>query len=439
MSKQQTNTQWKPILTVELAARAQDAIAAIIDDITKLDVETQRPFELCECALLFTYLSISPPQAGWRERALTYLNFAIEKVSVLPYQSYSLGLYGGMAGVGWIIEHVSKLLEESEPILDVPPEQLAEELEDDPVAQIDELIIRHLKSGPWQGHYDLIGGLTGFGTYFLERLPHSSSTHGIQFVLTQLEQLAEPATPGATWFTRPELLIGPQLKESPKGHYNLGVAHGVPGVIQFLGETLAHGIEKERTGKLLEASVEWVLAQQRPPEAIFRFSTGVIPGQEQRGSRLGWCYGDLGIAAVLYQTGNRTGRKDWREMSIELLQHTLCVPRDKACVTDAGLCHGATGVAHILNRISQAEGGEQYENAAISWFEQALAMRQDGRGIGGFLAHRPELDPPWRRDASFLTGGIGIALTLLSAIYPIEPQWDRLLLLSGQAGILTRD
>jgi len=59
-------------------------------------------------------------------------------------------------------------------------------------------------------------------------------------------------------------------------------------------------------------------------------------------------------------------------------------------------------------------------------------MRRPGQGIGGYLSaeNSPGGGLDWVEDASLLTGAAGIALALLAAITPIEPTWDRLLLIS---------
>jgi hypothetical protein len=38
----------------------------------------------------------------------------------------------------------------------------------------------------------------------------------------------------------------------------------------------------------------------------------------------------------------------------------------------------------------------------------------------------------WEPSPAFLDGAIGVALALLSAVAPIEPAWDRMLLLSSR-------
>src|SRR5262249_14299323 len=94
------------------------------------------------------------------------------------------------------------------------------------------------------------------------------------------------------------------------------------------------------------------------------------------------------------------------------------------------LCHGAAGLGHLFNRLFQATGDEHLAEAARVWFRRTLDLRQPGRGIAGFEAgkgnaHRRLL---WVDDPGLLQGAAGIALALLAAATPLEPGWDRLLL-----------
>jgi len=152
--------------------------------------------------------------------------------------------------------------------------------------------------------------------------------------------------------------------------------------------------------------------------------------------RLAWCYGDLGIVAVLLQVARRTGRDDVRQFASALLDHCLERQPSDYGVVDAPLCHGASGLAHIFNRIYQTEGDLRCRDAALAWFDRTLAMRQPTSRAGGFLAStRPDPQGPtvWEASPAFLDGAIGVALALLSAVTPTEPNWDRLLLVSGRS------
>ena len=58
-------------------------------------------------------------------------------------------------------------------------------------------------------------------------------------------------------------------------------------------------------------------------------------------------------------------------------------------------------------------------------------MRRPEGGIGGFFALDVVNDERrWVADPGLLTGATGIGLALLAAITPVEPAWDRILLVS---------
>ena len=66
-----------------------------------------------------------------------------------------------------------------------------------------------------------------------------------------------------------------------------------------------------------------------------------------------------------------------------------------------------------------------------------VEMRRPNRGIAGFLAYMPRPNRPnekrWIAAPGILEGAAGIALALLAATTPVEPEWDRMLLLSGSS------
>jgi hypothetical protein len=348
------------------------------------------------------------------------LNKATERVSAT--NRLGNGLFGGLAGVGWTIEHVSQILDDGP--LDDP--------EDDPIAAIDTVLIRRLRQKPWMSPYDLISGLVGIGVYFLERLPRQSALDGLSLVIEQLDALSEKSWGGTTWHTPPHQISAEQRQSCPDGYYNLGVAHGVPGIVQFLAESIRVGVEEARCSRLLEGAVKWLLARQRPPDALSRYSNWFVPGEEPSDSRVAWCYGDLGIAAVWLQAARAVDRADWRMTALTLLERSLNWPVKKAQIIDTPLCHGAFGVAHIANRAYHATGDDRYRTFANTWYERALAMRRPGSGVAGFPAWRLDKNPNHYADPSFLAGAIGVVLALEAAVTSIEPNWDRMLLISGR-------
>jgi hypothetical protein len=125
------------------------------------------------------------------------------------------------------------------------------------------------------------------------------------------------------------------------------------------------------------------------------------------------------------------GEPAWEQGALEIARRAAERAPKTAGVVDAGLCHGAAGLGHLFNRMFQATGETQFNEAATFWFERALEMRRPAEGIGGFSARdRVDGETRWVDDPGILTGAAGIALALLAATTPIEPAWDRMLLVS---------
>ena len=453
-SPQSPPNSWRPLLTGEAAATARAAIADIaarlaetprtppppMPEIPEVSATpatsatsatsessapalTARDLSLAGgeagIALFFAYLDSAQPEEGHDEIALRLLEGAIEGTAVVPAGS---GLYSGFAGVAWTLEHLSGRLFDPDG--------------EDPGEEIAEILREHLGRSPWHVDYDLISGLVGFGVYALERLPRQGGLECLENIVARLAENAEQQPAGITWHTSPDLVGVMQRETFPTGNYNLGVAHGVPGVIGFLGEVCAAGLPAtsgDEARRLLAGAVDWLFAQTMPAEASSRFPYTVAPGLPATPSRLAWCYGDLGIAAALLAAARAAGEPAWEEAALEVARHAAARPAEGSGVLDAGLCHGAAGVAHLFNRLYQASGDETLGEAARAWFERTLALRRPGEGIGGFLAWQPtgedRMGPlDWGTDPGFLTGAAGIGLALLAATTPVDPDWDRTLL-----------
>ncbi len=426
---------WIPIIPNDspVSQGAWDAVDMIARSVAAKDypplTQSTRVHQTYEEPLLFGYLARTGGRQEWIDLAISELNNSVETASEF---GGGIGLFGGLCGLGWVLEHVSALLEES-PDSSIGRTGGADEDDEDLNEQTDLAVVSRLRGPARKGVYDLISGPVGWGVYFLERFPRGKSEEGIALIVRRLEEISERHNGRVTWFTPPELLPDWQREICRQGYYNLGVAHGIAGILHFLAEAQCVGVEKERAGALLNGGMEWFLAQRRPPGSSAWFSAWLAPGVEPSGSRPTWCYGDLGILAVLFQVARRTGREDWHTLALELLDHCLACPLERYGVNDAPLCHGAAGCAHIFNRIYQAEGDSRCREAALRWFDRVLAMRRPGSGVGGFSAFSmPEGDPVWEPSPAFLDGAMGVALALLAALTPVEPNWDRQLLVSAK-------
>lgn len=369
---------WTPLVEGEAAEPVLAAVDAVARDLTAVAAGSLEPWlsrGAAGVALFFTYLAraLGRPEAA--ERAGELLEQAVDELarSARP----SAGLYRGFAGIAWVVEHLA-----------------AGEAEgDDLNAEIDAALLAALERGPWRGEVDLTGGLVGWGVYALERLPRSPAAAMLPLLVARLAE------------------SGP-IADDP------GMAHGEAGTVAFLARVATEGPPGLEVGPQLAAAVDGVLG---------RLAAGEGDGD------LAWCAGEAGASAALLAAARAAGRADWETAALRLARAAARRYEADAAGFDAGLCHGTAGLSHLFHRFHQATGEPLFADAARRWLAHTLELRRPGEGIGGFLrrGRSAEGGPGWQADPGFLGGAAGVGLALLAATTPVEPAWDRLLLLSG--------
>jgi hypothetical protein len=405
---------WQPLLDGALAERARESVEAIVGDLAASDCSLAGGASLgggmAGKAILHGYHARTEGRDS--ANAECCLQEAIATMTATPAPA---SLYGGLAGVGWALAHLQSGL----PGLDG----------EDDLTEIDAVLREHLDQLPWAEEYDLINGLVGFGVYALERLPQPAAVGCLERVIDRLGETAERLPEGTRWWTNPDWLPAESSAKYPRGYYNLGLAHGVPGVIALLGCACATAVALEKARPLLDGAVRWLLAQDQPAG----FPYWVLPdGAEETAARLAWCYGDPGVATALLVAARFAREQAWERRAVAIARRAAARPPEHSGVVDAGLCHGAAGLGHLFNRLFQATGEPELGAAARFWFTRTLEMRRPGRGIGGYEAWLGGDDGEltWVADTGLLTGAAGIALALLGATTAIEPAWDRMLLVA---------
>lgn len=364
-------------------------------------------------ALFFAYLHAVRGDGASADRALAALGrslAAVTEIRLMP------ALFMGFSGVGWVIEHLRQRFFDGD---------------DDLAAPVDDALRAILAEARAPQPYELIGGLTGFGTYLLERLPHPGAHDSLRRIVDLLDAGAERSDDGVTWFTPAQWLSPSKRELMPRGCYDLGVAHGVAGVLGFLAAARRDGFDDPRILPLADGAVRWLLARKLASSGRSAFDAFHAPGREPEPTRTAWCYGDIGIAAVLLSAAQSFDRPEWQEEALAIARLAASRSIQSAQAIDPGLCHGTVGLGHIFNRFHQATGDPDMKAAALEWVRRALSMRRAGEGLAGLLSwvRNPNSGAgSWQREYGFLSGIAGYALALLAAVSEVEPAWDRALL-----------
>jgi lantibiotic modifying enzyme len=367
-------------------------------------------------AIFFAYMHRAFPTEGYDAQALYRMEVALDAPPASPAR---LSLLGGMCGVGWSIDHLQgRLLEPSD---------------EDPCHALDATLLDRLERNRALQDVDWVAGLAGWGRYLLDRSHRPLVTHALELLLTRLVEAASPQRQGIAWFTPPPRLTDWQRETFPKGYFDLGVAHGQPGILALLAEAWGRGYRVRGLEDTLHQGLDWFLARRMPHGQGWTFPSRYLgAGTPPSPARIAWCYGDLGVSLALLSISRWMSSTSLGDAARALALHAAERPTEASDVRDPGLCHGAMGNAHLFLRLHHATGLEPLREAALRYLGVALAYHQPGIGIGGFSAWQPEPDAPspWKANPGLLEGAAGIGLGLLAASTAFEPAWDRILLAS---------
>lgn len=357
-------------------------------------------------ALLNRYMYILEPD----DRFLANANKYTSLLAIGAGRFHLYPLYNGATGVGWLLHHMARLNGE---IADT--------------SDLDIMLLRNLERR-WGNRYDLIGSLVGIGLYALENGSKANSKLLLRNVVLQLHNISIEHDGARLWFTPPELIPPSQIESAPHGYFNLGMAHGIPGVVQVLAAAVSRDVEAGKASRLLDGAVPWVFSKLRQIDEGW-----ILPSNTEATKylkrRLAWCYNELGGMVGPLSAGLALGRQDWVTRVKEVIDTTLGTSIEATRVLDAGLCHGVAGIAHLYNWFGRVLQQAAYIEEAETWMQRVFLFYDNGRTRGFY---KYELDPLTSESArihtySFLEGSSGVVLAMLSHWCSIPTDWERLL------------
>jgi hypothetical protein len=279
-----------------------------------------------------------------------------------------------------------------------------------------------------EGNYDFLHGSIGLFYYLLYNSAEKSFIDDCYYenYIGQLEKLQVDSKYGIyvpnKFFSKDEI---------EKYSINLGLSHGIPSIVKVLLEVFKKGVAKELTKTIAFNLIDCMLSCMNIDTSVSYFPSAIDISSKQTSSpsRLAWCYGDLGVAYVIYQAGETFEDNYLKNLAIEILEASTKRKDVKDTkLFDFGLCHGVAGVTHIYYKVWQITKLPVFKRANEYWLSQLLLPAADNN----FVPYYEKYYPPNRtfmKSHSFLEGAVGIAMVLLS--YTTEnTDWDYCLMLN---------
>jgi hypothetical protein len=247
-------------------------------------------------------------------------------------------------------------------------------------------------------------------------------------VLGYLVALAEPlcrhgeSLPGWWSGTSPAGTTDPAW---PGGHLNLGMAHGIAGILALLSGAMRAGIQVDGHARAVSELCATFDRYRQGPTAcpwwpamisLSEYSSGTASSARQ--ARPSWCYGTPGHARAQQLAGLALGDQERMRTAERALTGCVLDRQVTGLLTDASLCHGWAGLVQALWRAA---------DDALDPGPLHAALREARRGMEDQLTR---MGPPASAGLLEGTSGIQLAQNDLPQTSGEPPSWDAALLLT---------
>jgi len=217
---------------------------------------------------------------------------------------------------------------------------------------------------------------------------------------------------------------------------DLGLAHGIIGILYFLSKCYKEGVNKRISKTLINGVIKYLKSIIQDfsqagsffPNSIRKDFTEVTPSK----SRLAWCYGDLTILYTLFQTAIIIQDEELKKSVIARL--IITAKRDKESenfVEDSVFCHGTSGIAHLYNKLWKQTQQLEFRNASLYWLQETINANINNSNAEGykFMIRNNNKEKIFNLSSGLLEGICGVGLVYISFLTKGDSNWDECLLL----------
>ncbi|KZS42658.1 hypothetical protein AWE51_04205 [Aquimarina aggregata] len=326
----------------------------------------------------------------------------------------------GIAGACWVLEVLKE-------------EEFVELDEDFLSSDLDAYLLQAMKADIETENYDFLHGAMGYGYYFLKRYQNVTNSESkkaykeyLDLLINALKNSSLNKDDNVWWET--EL-----IKDEGTMGCNLSLSHGMSSNINFLSRIAEHSEFYDDVKELLKNASHYILScKNKDTTLTATFPNWVVKeNADESGSRLAWCYGDLGIGLSLLRVGKQLNDTKLYNGALSALKYsTKRRDIDEAGVMDAGLCHGAYGIMHIYHYLYKTTNEVVFKETADFWAEKSLELAIHTEGYAGYMMWRGgQKDNNWKPSVDLLEGIAGIGLSMISYLAPFDTKWDECLLI----------
>lgn len=390
--------------------------AILFEKAIKMDNPT---LEMDLSVLIFeaTYYRYSKKEK-YKEKALLLFNHFKKVFTNIEYHN---GFLEGFEGIFWMVDYLKKsnIIEDDSLLDDLVP-YFIESLEID---------LEHNNFDVYHGSINKLNHIINSNKFSLE-----SKENFVNIFLDNLYKTKTENEIGVFWYG--------EVYDDQKGimkkieGVNLGIPHGLPGLLIFLVRLKELNFKHSKLELLIQGILKTILNSKNKiiqdshfPDELYILNYGK---EFYRSSRLAYCYGDLGIAYAVLYTSKILGKPELKTeiiATIEVLKNRLVTNSsidvyEDYFFLDTAFCHGLSGIVYMFSKINELLDDKEFKKRTAYWTSELLHNLEIQLAITPPVYYPDYKQPTDEKEEkytvdeqSILAGYSGTGLVLLSLFY----------------------
>lgn len=262
------------------------------------------------------------------------------------------------------------------------------------------------------GEIDYLHGAMGAFHYFGSREQNETISNYLNTLASRFLDKATPSHKGL-------FFINHSLERLGDNKADLGLAHGLSGLLLLIMASWQHIEDKTKAEKTIREGISFILQFENTPdtakEHYSHFPFTIEGGRPlSLPNRMAWCYGDLNITLLLYRAGKLLDEEQYTMLADKIGRNTI----DRKSVaatesTDSHFCHGSAGLAQFYKCLYRETGNNIYADAYEYWIAETLTI------VDKDIAEQAYKVNP----VSLLDGWSGVGLVLADYVSDKKRDW----------------
>lgn len=371
--------------------------------------------------ILFSELHLNFPQYEFDRQAHKYLELVNNDIGKNRVQDISL--FDGLCGVGFAADCMSDNGRRYQSFIGTLNGHIAD---------IAEQNIANYKKLPLnEFFYDVMYGLTGTANYLLRAGKEETIKNTLLHILQYLTELCKVDDNGIPQFAiqADKSQLFRLVKSSKIRYVNLGLSHGIPGILLVLLRAYEAGIAVPKQLEAIRYLAEYLFESCviTADDSFWEAQKIIGIGKDKAvPARDAWCYGTPGVAYSLLIAARVLKQEKMRELAVESMKQSLSKLRD---VISPTFCHGLSGLCCLARKFYEYTKDEYFYEMYMKLLDQILELYSDENPFGFIDKELEKGKVVDKNEIGLLTGTSGVLLTILSCYRPVKTGWDSIFLL----------